>query len=202
MEIRQITSKEKSVIDQVVAIHLNTFQGFFLTFMGKGFLRLMYRSYAEYGQSGIFVAEENGRAIGFLAFSGDLSGLYKYMIKKRLIPFAWYSLGAFLRKPSVFMRLVRALLKPAETKREERYMELASIGVSPELASKGVGSRLVDALKKRVDFSVYAYITLETDAEHNEGANHFYQKNGFSIHRAFQTHEGRRMIEYRYREDQ
>ena len=199
MQIRRITHKEKDFVNAIVSIHLETFQGFFLTFMGRGFLKLMYRSYVEYPDSGILVAFEEGKPIGFLAYSGDLSGLYKYMIKKRLVPFAWYSLGAFFRKPTVFMRLVRAFLKPKETKREEKYVELASIGVAPSEKSKGVGSRLIDALKATVDFQEYSYVSLETDAVNNDAANHFYQKNGFVVEREFETNEGRKMFEYRYR---
>ncbi len=202
MQIRNISDSEKKIINDIVSIHLDTFQGFFLTFMGKGFLRLLYRSYAEYNNSGILVAFEDEKTIGFLAYSGDLSGLYKYMIKKRLIPFAWYSLGAFFRKPKVFMRLIRALLKPGETKREEKYVELASIGVAPNIKSKGVGSRLIEELKLRVDFDEYAYITLETDAVDNDGANRFYQKNGFALEREFETNEGRKMFEYRFSKKQ
>lgn len=201
MRIRKIGDTEKDTINDIVSIHLNTFTGFFLTFMDRGFLNLMYRSYAEYKDSGILVAFEEEKPVGFLAYSGDLSGLYKYMIKKRLILFAWYSLGAFFRKPTVFMRLVRAFLKPSESKREEKYVELASIGVDPNVKSKGVGSQLIDALKAQVDFSKYEYITLETDAVNNEGANHFYKKNGFVIERDFETNEGRKMYEYRYRRE-
>lgn len=199
MQIRKIENTEKDTINDIVSIHLNTFTGFFLTFMGRGFLNLMYRSYAEYKDSGILVAFEDEKPVGFLAYSGDLSGLYEYMIKKRLILFGWYSLGAFFRKPTVFMRLVRAFLKPGETRRAEKYVELASIGVDPNVKSRGVGSQLIDALKAQVDFYEYAYITLETDAVNNEGANHFYKKNGFVIEREFETNEGRKMFEYHFR---
>lgn len=198
MRIRKIGDTEKDTINDIVSIHLNTFTGFFLTFLGRGFLNLMYRSYAEYNDSGILVAFEEEKPVGFLAYSGDLNGLYKYMIKKRLILFAWYSLGAFFRKPTVFMRLVRAFLKPSESKREEKYVELASIGVAPNVKSKGIGSQLIDALKAQVDFEKYVYITLETDAVNNDGANHFYKKNGFVIEREFETNEGRKMYEYRW----
>ncbi len=199
MQIRNISSTEKNIINDIVSVHLSTFQGFFLTFMGRGFLNLMYRSYTEYNNSGILAAFDGKELVGFLAYSGDFSGLYKYMIKKRLLPFAWYSLGAFFRKPSVFMRLVKAFLKPGEAKREEKYVELASIGVSPDAKSKGVGSKLIDALKSKVNFNEYAYITLETDAVDNEAANRFYQKNGFVLEREFVTAEGRRMFEYRFK---
>ena len=65
-----------------------------------------------------------------------------------------------------------------EVKREEKYIELSSIGVDPTNKCKGVGSLLIDELKKTVDFDKFAYITLETDAVNNDGAIHFYEKNG------------------------
>ena len=196
--IREVKSEEKELINDIVSIHLNTFTGFFLTFMGRGFLNQMYRSYCDHDESGLLVAEENGKAVGFLAYSGNFSGLYKYMIKTRLIPFGWYSVGAFFRRPSAFMHIIKAFLKPSEVKREEKYVELSSIGVDPTIKSKGVGSLLIDELKKIVDFNKFAYITLETDAVNNDGAIHFYEKNGFVRERMYETDEGRKMFEYRF----
>ncbi len=201
MEIREIQASEKKVICEVVNIHLDTFTGFFLTFLGRGFLNQMYRSYCDHTASGLLVAFENEKPVGFLAYSEDMSGLYKFMIKKRLIPFAWYSLGAFFRKPKVFMRLIRAFLKPSESQREETYVELASIGVSPDFKSHGIGGALIDELKARVDFDKFSYISLETDADNNDGANRFYQKNQFILTRKYKTHEGRSMNEYHYRKN-
>lgn len=199
--IRKVEATEKKTIKQIVQIHLKTFPGFFLTFMGKGFLNQMYACYCRHAESGLYAAFEGEAPVGFLAYSSDFSGLYKYMIKKRFFPFFWYSVGAFFRKPKVFMRLVRALLKPSEAKREEAYVELSSIGVEPDQKGKGIGSLLIAELKKNTDFEKFAYINLETDAENNEGANRFYQKNGFVLSRTYQTHEGRKMNEYRYQKD-
>lgn len=200
MKIKKISENEKEIVKSIVSIHLDTFKGFFLTFMGRGFLKQMYMSYTKHSLSDVLVAmDDDGTILGFLAYSSDLSGLYKYMIKHRLVQFAWYSLGAFFRKPKVFMRLIRAFLKPGESKRNENYIELASIGVSPMSKSKGVGTLLIEALKHEVDFSKFDYITLETDALDNDAANHFYVKNGFEIVRQFETHEGRKMFEYRFK---
>lgn len=196
--IKEVKSNEKELINEIVTIHLNTFTGFFLTFMGRGFLKQMYQSYCDYDESGLLVAEEDGKALGFLAFSSNFSGLYKFMIKTRLIQFGWYSIGAFFRRPSAFMHIISAFLKPGEAKREEKYVELSSIGVDPDVKSKGIGSKLIDSLKNNVNFNKYAYINLETDAVDNEGAIHFYEKNGFVKERMFETDEGRKMYEYRF----
>lgn len=198
ISIRTVYKNEKDVLKDVVSIHLNTFKGFFLTFMGKGFLYQMYKSYTQHSKSDILIAVENGKILGFLSYSSDMSGLYKYMIKHKLIPFAWYSLGAFFRKPKTFMHLIRAFLKPGEAKREEKYIELSSIGVDPAYKSKGIGTMLVSALKEKVDFKENKYITLETDAENNEIANHFYKKNGFELYRTYETVENRKMNEYHF----
>lgn len=198
MEIREIAREERRWIDEAVSVHLATFEGFFLTFLGRGFLRQMYASYCEHPGSALLGAFSNGDLVGFLAYSEDMSGLYRFMLKRKLVPFAWYGLGAFFRKPKVFLRLVRALRKPGEARREEAYVELASIGVRPDAKSQGAGSQLIAALKKQVDFAKYAYITLETDAVRNESANRFYRKNGFVLAREYETREGRKMNEYRY----
>lgn len=196
--IREVNADERKLIDDIVTIHLNTFTGFFLTFMGRGFLNQMYRSYCAHKDSGLLVAEKDGKAIGFLAYSSNFSELYKFMIKTRLIQFGWYSVGAFIRRPSAFMHILKAFLKPGEARRKEKYVELSSIGVDPNVKSKGVGSLLISKLKKIVDFKKFAYITLETDAVNNEGAIHFYEKNGFMRERMFETDEGRKMYEYRF----
>lgn len=200
MRVEKISIQDKKIIKSVTQLHLDAFSGFFLTFMGKGFLKQMYLSYIRHNDSGLLCAfDENDFLCGFLAYSYDVSGLYKYMIKKRLPFFAWYSFLAFVRKPTVFLRLVRAFLKPGETKREEKYVELTSIAVSPNASSKGIGTNLIDELKNIVDFSKYEYINLETDAENNDSVNKFYIKNGFSLRRTFITHEGRKMNEYMYK---
>ncbi len=197
--IREIEKNEKAIVKTIADIHVRTFQGFFLTFMGKGFLRTMYKSYCQHNDSTLLGAfNQDGELLGFLAYSKDMGGLYKYMIKRKLILFAWYSLGAFFRKPKIFIRLIRAFLKPSEAKREEKYIELASIGVAPDKKSQGVGSKLISELKEREKDSNYSYITLETDAENNEYANAFYVKNGFRLERTYATKENRKMNEYRY----
>ena len=199
MEIRTVAPGEKAIVKEVVRIHLDAFSGFFLSFMGKGFLKHMYTSYCEHKASTLLVAiDDDGSVVGFLSYTHDMSGLYKYMIKKKLIPFAWFSLGAFLRKPRVFMRLVRALLKPSESERKEKYVMFTSLGVDGTKKCRGVGSMLFTKGKESVDFSEFEYISLETDVEHNDITNHFHKKNGFKIVREFTTHEGRRMYEYRY----
>ena len=198
MEVKKVNAGEKGLIREVVEIHIKAFQGFFLTFLGKGFLKTMYTCYTEYQDADLLIAVEEGKVLGFVAYSVDMSAFYKYMIKHKLFSFAWFSFLAFLRKPAVFLRLIRAFLRPSDSKREEKYVELASISVDPDAQGTGVGSKLINAVKKATDFQIYSYITLETDAVDNESANQFYQKNGFVLYQTFTRTDKRIMNEYRY----
>ena len=196
--IRSVDSKEKALIGDIVDIHIRTFQHFFLTFMNKGFLRQMYRSYCEYQNAELLVALDDDKAVGFIAYANDMSGLYRFMLRRHLISFVWYAFLAFLRKPSAFFKLFGALRKPKQAEREDSYVRLSSIGVDPDCKSEGIGSKLIDEMKNRVDFSRFQYISLETDANDNDAVNSFYQKNEFALAYDFVTPEGRQMNEYRY----
>lgn len=155
--------------------------------------------YLEDSYSGLLIAEdEKKRLLGFIAYSNDYSRFYKKLLKSHIIQFAVCSIVVVIKHPSFIKRLVGAFKKSSEVRREEKYVELASIGVDPELEGKGIGSHLIDKLKEITDFSKYAYISLETDAEKNEWANKFYIKNGFVLNRKFITAQGRKMNEYHY----
>lgn len=191
-------ASDKKIVDDVVDIHLRTFQDFFLTFLGKGFLKQLYKGYIEHNESNLIIAKEDNEILGFIAYSSDVSDLYKFLIKHKLIQFAWYSLFAFVKKPTILLRLLAAFSKSEEVERQESYVELASIGVDPNFKRKGVGSALINYLKDNVDFNKYCYISLETDAEDNEYANKFYQKNGFVLQKTYETKQGRKMNEYHF----
>ena len=199
LEIRELDAVYKDYIDSIAELHKLAFPSFFLTQLGVPFLRTLYAGYMEDKDSGIIVAEDDKKLVGFVAYSKEYSRFYKGLIKNHLIKFAFCSIGAAIRHPSFIKRLLRAFSKSKSVIKEERYVELASICVDPRIKSHGVGSALIGYLKKIVDFNKYAYINLETDADDNDVVNKFYIKNGFELEREFITAEGRRMNEYRYR---
>ena len=44
--IKENPSYEQTIINQIVDIHMKTFTGFFLTFLGKGFLKQLYKGFS------------------------------------------------------------------------------------------------------------------------------------------------------------
>ena len=197
-EIRELQKADADYIKSIAELHKKAFPAFFLTQLGVQFLRTLYTGYMEDEDSGIIVAEDSGRLVGFIAYSNDYPRFYKGLIKHHLVKFAFCSLGAAVRHPSFIKRLLGAFRKSDSVIKEEKYVELASICVDPGIESRGVGTQLIDYLKHKVDFNTFAYINLETDADGNDRVNKFYVKNGFILRRQFITAEGRRMNEYSY----
>lgn len=197
--VRELEIAGMDYIKQLAELHRNAFPSFFLTQLGIPFLCTLYMGYMEDDNSGILIAEDDGELIGFIAYSNDYSRFYKGLIKHHLFRFAACSFGAAIRHPAFIKRLLGAFKKSESVAREEKYVELASICVDPKHGCKGIGSVLINFLKKNVDFNTYAYINLETDADGNDAVNRFYMRNGFRLERTFITPEGRKMNEYRYK---
>ena len=200
--IRKLNDPNKSQLVRISRLHMKAFPDFFLTKLGFSFLSTLYTGYAEDADSGIIVAEVKGKIIGFIAYSNDYARFYKGLIKHHIIRFAVCSAFAAIRHPSYIKRLLGAFKKSDSVVKVEKYVELASICVDPRVKSKGLGTALIDYLKKLVDFNEYKYINLETDADGNDAVNKFYVKNGFVLSRQYETTEGRRMNEYRFCEEQ
>ncbi len=199
IHISEIKENDKELIFEISELHKKAFPTFFLTQLGSTFLKTLYYGYLEDSNSGIIIAEKNGKLMGFIAYSNNYPQFYKGLMKKHIIKFAICSVGAAIRHPSFIRRLLGAFKKSESVVKDEAYVELASICVDPSEKGNGIGSLLIEYLKSIVDFSVYKYINLETDAYDNEVANRFYIKNGFLLSRQFSTAEGRKMNEYRFK---
>ncbi len=198
VEIHELETTNSDYIKKITKLHMNAFPTFFLTQLGNPFLQTLYSGYLEDQDSGIIVAEDEDRLVGFIAYSNDYPQFYKGLMKNHLLKFAIYSASAAIRHPSFIKRLLDAFKKSESVEKTERYVELASICVDPSIEGKGVGSALVDCLKDIVDFNTYSFINLETDTDGNDAVIKFYVKNGFKLERQFTTNEGRRMNEYRF----
>lgn len=199
MRIRKLKKNESSqYLNRISELHIHAFPRFFLTQLGKNFLKTLYAGYIEDSDSGIIIAENDNSLLGFIAYSNDYSKFYQGLLKRHILKFALCSACAAIRHPSFIKRLLGAFKKSDEVAKADNYVELASIGIDPKFEGKGIGTKMIDYLKLNTDFNKYVFINLETDADNNERANTFYQKNGFELARSFVTAEGRRMNEYRY----
>jgi len=193
MAIRDMRIEDVPV---VVRIHLASFQGFFLSFLGPRFLKLFYEGIARHPQGVVLVSESDSGLDGFVAGVTDQSGFYKRLIRTRAARFAAASLGAALRRPRIVPRLVRALGQSRQAERSAAQACLMSIAVSPGASGQGTGQALVSSFSKAMAARGIREYCLTTDRDGNDRVNQFYLRLGFRLAGTFVTPEGRAMNEY------
>ncbi|MBU5613389.1 GNAT family N-acetyltransferase [Geomonas azotofigens] len=181
----------------VVQVHLSSFPGFFLSFLGPRFLGIFYRGIRE-DESGIGYVYLNpaGEPAGFVAGTVNPRGFYKRLLKRDWLRFSLASLGPIARRPAAAGRIVRALLHPGQNPVGDSVAGLFSIGVLPELQGTGAGKLLVRAFLDEAAARGCRSVFLTTDRDGNDAVNLFYQKLGFTLERQYVTPQGRRMNEY------
>jgi GNAT superfamily N-acetyltransferase len=190
----------KAILEDVagiVNVHLVSFHNFFLTFLGKRFLALLYREILAEPESIALVAvTEDGAIQGFAVGVRDQTNLYARLATRRCLLFAATSVHAVLKRPQILPRLFRAFKYVANSKKAACPALLMSIAVVPAYEHNHVGHELLEryiyeSIRLGVD-----EVCLTTDRDKNERGNSFYQHHGFKVVRVLRTPEGRWLNEY------
>ena len=182
----------------VVDIHLRAFPGFFLTFLGRGFLHEFYRSFcgSQDGVGLVAVNRESGEVVGFVVGPLHPAGYFKRLLRRRWWAFCLRSLGAVLRRPRTVSRLMRALRYRGDAPPEGDRALLSSIAVDPHVQCSGVGRLLVQAFLDKVREAGLTGAFLTTDQAGNDRVNKFYRDLGWTLEGSYVTPEGRPMNRY------
>jgi|WetSurMetagenome_2_1015567.scaffolds.fasta_scaffold01171_6 ribosomal protein S18 acetylase RimI-like enzyme len=183
-------------VPAVVQVHLDSFPGFFLTFLGPAFLRELYVATLADSSGISFVAEDGEGICGFVAGTAQPAGFYRRLLRRRWWRFALAAVLPVLKRPSIITRLLGAFSMPEQATQQEGRGTLMSIAVLPEAQGNGIGQALVWAFLGAADQRGLRQVDLTTDRDDNETANRFYQNLGFVCERTFVTPEGRAMNEY------
>jgi len=183
-------------VDSVVNVHLLSFQGFFLSFLGSQFLSELYAGILEDSTGISFVYSEEARILGFAAGTSKPAGFYSGLLHRRWWRFGLASLVPILKNPLIIPRLLRAFRKPQDVSDGPDIGTLMSIAVSPNSQGRGIGQSLVKAFLEEAAQRGLKYVDLTTDKNNNDAVNQFYQRLGFRCSRTFVTSEGRDMNEY------
>jgi ribosomal protein S18 acetylase RimI-like enzyme len=191
--IRGATAQD---ITEIVTVHLESFEGFFLTFLGRDFLAVLYESLLTDRDGILLVCEENQHIAGFVAGTTCLPESYRRMLGRRALAFWWAATGALLRRPAIAPRLFRALRRPSEAMRYSAEAVLMSIAVRPEDQGRGVGQALVRAFGTALEERGVDVFCLTTDRDGNDRVHRFYAKLGLRPVTEHVTPEGRAMTEY------
>jgi ribosomal protein S18 acetylase RimI-like enzyme len=184
-------------IPAVVQTHLDSFPGFFLSFLGPRFLSLYYAGICAAPEGiGLVCLNASGLPTGFVAGSTNPRGFYSRLLKRDWLKFALACVGTIICKPTVIRRITRGLFHSSGNPFGDDVAGLFSIGVHPELQGTGVGKLLVQEFLHVAERRGCKRVFLTTDRDDNDAVNKFYQKLRFRIERHYETPEGRRMNEY------
>jgi GNAT superfamily N-acetyltransferase len=183
-------------IHEVVCIHLASFQGFFLSFLGTRFLRELYAGILDDPTGIAYVFESQVHLMGFVAGTSEPEGFYRRLLSQRWWRFAVASMGPALKNPLIITRLLRALRKPQEAANQPDTGTLMSMAVLPQEQGAGIGQVLVMAFLQEAARRGLRHVDLTTDRFNNDSVNSFYQKRGFRFSQSYVTPEGREMNTY------
>ena len=193
----EINDLELKHIQGVVAAHLKSFPGFFLTFLGPAFLRELYSSLLKDRFGICLVALDKEKVVGFVAGTTRSSGVNSRLLRQRLAKFGLGVLPAILKRPSILPRLFRGIFDPyGQPSASSNRGRLMSVAVLPEVQGKGIGQQLVRVFLKKASLCDVSQVELATKKNQNEATNLFYQRLGFIMERSFTTPEGREMNQY------
>jgi ribosomal protein S18 acetylase RimI-like enzyme len=190
-------------IDEIVGAHLIAFPGFFLSRLGFGFLRELYRVFVSDPDGICLVAgrcTDGGklRIVGFVAGATAPEPLFRRALISRGFVFALCASAAMLRNPiMVGRRLFSALWYRGEKPPSiPSATLLSSVAVVPDAQHGGIGRALMsefcDAARARGSRWVY----LTTDHHGNEAVNSFYGSLGFTVFATTTRQDGRTMSTY------
>jgi len=190
----EITAVQAGDIPRVVEIHLNAFGGFFLTSLGKPFLRLYYDSVRTSSDGVLLKCERDGQLIGFCSAALLSAGFNKRLVKHRLAEYLLMGARLLFTRPKAILRLFRNFSKEdANAGDTGDYAELFSIGVDPNVQRSGAGKLLLQTLESIVKEKGGKKLSLTTDYYDNEKAIGFYHALGYHEWYDFMTYPQRRM---------
>lgn|ERR1700682_4423437 len=199
VSVRRMETRD---VAAVVRVHLRSFPGFFLSFLGPSFLRQLYLGIVEDPSGIAFVTDStDGDTVvgvgGFVAGTDQPEGFYRRLLQRRWWHFGLASAVPALRRPRIVPRLLRALTMPRRSGEHGADSALLmSIAVEPAGQGTGAGAALVEAFLDEARRRGRERVVLTTDAADNDAVNRFYLQRGFSIVRTLATPEGRQMNEY------
>lgn len=192
IDIKRATPED---VDSIVEIHLDAFKDFFLSSLGKRFLRLYYLSFINCDEGCVFCAHKDNQVVGFSACSYVSRGFNSLLIKKNIIKYGLEAFILLLTKPGALVRLAKNINKESsdtEVKDDGQYAELYSIAVSPMCQGEGVGKQLL--AKTEIDVLNHNnQVSLTTDYYNNEKAIAFYRALGYEGFYEFTTYPNRKM---------
>lgn len=184
-------------VPQIVNIHMNAFEGFFLTTLGRTFLSFYYKSFVNSKDGIVMCAVEDDKVCGFAAATKQCKGFNSNLIKTNFVSFIWLAFRLLFIRPSALIRLAKNLSKKSDVIDDpEDYAELYSIGIADNMQGKGMGKKLLTAIEDQMKCDGVEKISLTTDFYNNDYAIAFYRTMGYQTLYEFTSYPNRKMYRF------
>lgn len=183
-DIRAMTNADAAA---VADLHDRCINKGFLVKLGKRFLRQLYLGIAADAECHIWVADQDGAIQGFCAYSRNVAGLYKRILRARFLRLGFATLPYSLN-PWVAKEAMDSLRYPAKQGAKKLPpAEILSIAIDPTTRGGGIGRKLLEKAVHQAAIDGQAEIKVLAGAI-LEGANKFYPACGFHLADTIEQH--------------
>jgi len=173
---------------------LQAFPDFFLTSLGKCFLKTYYKSVtADPTGISLGIINDKNELIGFSVGTNISKGFHKRLFKKNILQFLVQGFIILFIKPKSILRLLKNFDKGDNKFDDGNYAELLSIAVSPNAKGSGIGKKLIIQFEEEAKSRGCKRIALTTDYYDNDDVMAFYKRSGYEVFYEFTTYPNRRM---------
>lgn len=191
MEIRDLKISD---VPKIAEVHEKSFKEFFLTSLGRNFLKVYYSSCINNDKTiAIGLFDNEGNLHGFATGTIQSLGYHKTLLLQNTFLFFKSLLFVSLRRPKVIFRLAKNINKKSNKIDDKQYAELLSIAILPNLKGSGYGKVLLEEFEKKGKSHGALKIALTTDFNNNDSVIKFYNKCGYEVFYDFIAYPDRHM---------
>ena len=185
MSIRIRKAETKDAGD-VANLHIESISSGFISSLGLGFSRQLYKGICGCESAFCLVARKNDKVLGFIAGAESVGGLYKSVLLRRGLLMSVY-LARFIFSARTIKKIFQTLLYPSKTAEEYPPAEVLSVAVTPQARRKGVGRALMQAAMEEFRRRGIDQLKVAV-AESNGPANRYYVKEDFQQSGVYDSH--------------
>jgi ribosomal protein S18 acetylase RimI-like enzyme len=181
---------------KMTMVHLDTFDGFFLSSLGSGFLNTYYNTCIKSPDAFAICATdtETEKIVGFGLGCYNSNGFNKKLIKRNFLKYLLRSILIIFTKPNALIRLLNNLTKRDKNENDiGDYGELFSIAVDKDYQGLGIGKNLLKKFEYELKQKSIKKITLTTDKNNNDNVLKFYRNFGYDVYYDFISYPKREM---------
>jgi ribosomal protein S18 acetylase RimI-like enzyme len=179
--IRPATREDATAIAQMHTVRIT--EGFLPT-LGTPFLRRLYRRVVASPDAFAFVADDDGRVVGFVAAALDVGALYRvFLVRDGVVA----GIAAAPRLARSWRRVLETLRYPTSTAELPRA-EILAVCVAADAGGRGIGRTLVETAVGELDRRGVETVKVVTGAG-NDPAIAMYRACGFEIAERMRVHD-------------